>query len=266
MLIQLANKVLNADAYIYLMIFLTGAGLIIVSERLFTYIMRFNLDFKKFLTNLKKMVAAEDLDRAINYCKSRNTSLPLISLRALEAAESDPSSVRGRIEEETIDFLPQLERSLSWLPALATLILLVGILGTIDHLWSAFHSIDVLDTSEKQSSLSHGIAGSLTHTTFGLLVAMLLLTGHQILKSMAVKIAERIHYGATVLTNLLAPAEMAAAYMPVMHSEPVAMTESAENLSNSNEDYSRGSEPAAAEGDNFDDASVEDIKDEEEII
>src|SRR5690606_3078807 len=118
-----------------------------------------------------------------NICKSAShTSLPHISLKAIEAAERDPTSVRGIIEEETIDFLPRLENRLPALPALATLILLVGILGTLDALWHAFDAIAVLDTSEKQARLAHGIAGSLNPTAMGLLAAMIFLAAHQYLK------------------------------------------------------------------------------------
>src|SRR5690606_33629773 len=144
-------------------------------------------DFNKFLNNLKKMIRAEDLDRAINLCKAASkTSLPMISLRALEAAETDPTSVRGTIEEEAIDFLPRIEVRLGVLPALATFALLVGIIGTIDRLWAAFHSIDVLDTAQKQASVGHGVAGSLSYTTMGLLICTLFLVGNQLLRGFAV--------------------------------------------------------------------------------
>ena len=63
------------------------------------------------------------LERAVSICKNASyTSLPSIGLKALEAKERDPSSVRGAIEEESIDFLPKIEARIGVLPALATLI------------------------------------------------------------------------------------------------------------------------------------------------
>jgi hypothetical protein len=128
-------------------------------------------------------------------------------------------------------------------------------------LWAAFDSIEILDTSEKQARLANGIAGSLNPTTMGLLMSMLFLTGHQMLRGLAIRLTERVHYGVSVLINLLAPQEMATyvaapmaeAAAPVQ--EPVSKREAAPAESKTE-----------VEDDSFDDASVEDIKDEEEII
>jgi biopolymer transport protein ExbB/TolQ len=226
------------------------------------------IDFSKFLTNLKKMVAAEDLDRAISLCKNvSRTSLPYISMRALEAAETDPTTVRGTIEEEAIDFLPAIERRLNVLPAFTLLIMLVGVLGTIDSLWTAFQSVDVLDTAKKQATLAQGIATSLNPTAIGLVFGMLMLAGYYVLKGIAISLTDRIHHGVTVLTNLLVPQEMVA-YAPVASGdgggggdapERVAASDSAAAPDNASQG-SQGNDEA------FDDVSVEEIKDEEEII
>jgi biopolymer transport protein ExbB len=262
---QLANSFQHGDIYVYLMMFLAWIGLMIMIERFIMLMFVYRIDFKKFLLSFRKMVQAEDIDRALNLCKkTSNTALPFITMRALEAAESDPSSVRGVIEEETIDFLPRVESRLHVLPVASTIVLLIGILGTIDRLWAAFHSIDILDTAEKQASLSSGIAGSLSHTALGLLICILLLAGHQLLKSAAVKLTERIHYGVAVLTNLLAPAETTS-FVPAMGMMAGTPQQAAASESGSNENQAQN--PVAEEADdNFDDASVEDIKDEEEII
>lgn len=259
---QLAVSLQNGNAYLIAIIVLSFIGTMIIFERLFMLQLVYNVDFKKFLNNLRRSVQAEDLERAVSICKNASyTSLPSIGLKALEALERDPHTVRGTIEEETIDFLPKLEARISILPALSTLILLLGILGTIDGLWAAFDSIEILDTSEKQARLANGIAGSLNPTTMGLLMSMLFLTGHQMLRGLAIRLTERVHYGVSVLINLLAPQEMATYVAAPMAEaaapaqEPVSKREAAPAESKTE-----------VEDDSFDDASVEDIKDEEEII
>lgn len=263
---QLAVSLQHLNPYLVTILVLGFIGTIVVFERLIMLQLVYNLDFKRFVLNLKKTVQANDIDRAINICKSASrTSLPQISLKALEASERDPSSVRGVIEEETTDFLPQLENRLSVLPALATMILLVGILGTIDTLWGAFDSIAVLDTSEKQANLAQGIAASLNPTALGLMCCLLFIAAHHLLKSMALKLTDRIHYGVTVLTNLLSPTEFTS-----YQAAPAAMDTGGFAMPVETNSFAPAASVAAVNkevaDDNFDDASVEDIKDEEEII
>ena len=260
---ELALSLQSGNYYVLSIIGLAFIASVLIFERFIMMQFVYNLEFSRFLNNLKKMITSEDFERAMNFCKSvSKTSLPKIALKALQASENDPATVKGTIEEETIEFVPRVEVRLAPLPAIATLVLLVGILGTIDSLWSAFHSIDVLDTAKKQASLANGIAGSLNPTAFGIMVCMIILFSHQILKGMAIGIIEHIHHGIAVLNNLLVPAEVA-----FVAAQPAIATEMPGHADAGNDEDV--AEPAVDEGvadDAFDDAAVEDIKDEEEII
>ena len=261
---ELASSFQQGNPYV-LIIFVFGfIATILLIERVIMLQFVFNVNFPKFLSNLRKTVGAEDLDRAMALCKSTSrTSLPKIALRALESAETDPSTVRGTIEEETIEFLPRLEARLNILPAFATLVMMVGILGTIDSIWAAFHSIDVLDTAKKQATLAQGIAASLNPAAMGILVCMIILGGHQMIKGAALRLTERVHHGVAVLSNLLVPAEMA--YMPM--AAAVAQSPEAAGPSTASADISEDNNLAQGGADEtLDGTSVEDIKDEEEII
>jgi biopolymer transport protein ExbB len=259
---QLAVSLQSGNMYLILILLLGFMGTVIVFERLIMLQVVYAIDFKKFLNNLRRSVQAEDHERSISICKNASyTSLPSISLKALEALERDPATVRGTIEEETIDFLPKLETRIGVLPALSTLILLIGVLGTIDGLWAAFDSVEILDTTEKQVLLANGIAGSLNPTTLGLLVSMIFLTGHQVLRGLALRLTERVHYGVSVLINLLAPPETA-----TFMQAPLAIQSAAMAHAPSVKSEAAPAEKMEEVDDSFDDASVEDIKDEEEII
>lgn len=269
MWMEIAAAFQRGDKFVYLMLALTFVGLMILFERMIMLQFILNIDFQKFLSNLKKAVKADDLDRAATICKSAGrSSLPAISLKAIEAAEADPSTVKGTIEEEAISFLPRIDTRISALPALATMILLVGVLGTIDALWAAFHSLDVLDSAKKQAMVGHGVASSLVYSALGLIIAMIFLFGHQIVRGMATRLLDRFQHGITVLSNLLVPAETAfvqyaAAAAPAM--ETPVMAESAP-VAEETAPIAVTAAPEAKGKDGFEEASVEDIKDEEEII
>ena len=265
---ELALSFQAGNIYIYLLLLLSFIAMTFVVERIVMLQFVLNVNFSKFLNELRKMITSEDFERAMNLCKrASRTSLPKIALRALEAAENDPTTVRGVIEEDTIEFLPRIEARLAALPVMATLMMLLGILGTMDGLWWAFHSIDILDTAKKQASLATGIAASLHPTTIALIGSMFILAFHQMLKSMAVRILERTQHGVTVLQNLLVP-ESQPMVVATSVATPAAAAPAAgvgELPSSVAQDTDITNDSDDGE-DTFDDAIVDDIKDEEEII
>jgi len=264
---EIAHSFQQGNIYLMIMLGVAFLAFMIIFERMIMLQFVFNINFEKFIANLKKMLNAEDLDRAANFCKSvSNTSLPYIAKRAIEAADTDPTTIRGTIEEETIGFLPRLEARVNFLVSLSTIVMFLGILGTIDSLWSTFHAIDVLDSTKKQVAISQEVASALNPIAFGLMLCMIILVCHQMIRGMAVRVTDRIHHGVTVLTNLMVPQEMAA-FVPAMAATTGAIaaaapTEEAAAPTETTAQTTQGSNADA----NFDDASVQDIRDEEEII
>ncbi len=213
------------------------------------------------------MIIADDKQRAISLCKNTShTSLPQITLKAVEASEVDPTTVKGVIEESSLDFLPKLEQRLSFLPAAATVILLIGILGTIDGLWKAFHSLDVLDSTQKQVLLAQGVAQSLNPTALGLIASIFILVAYQFLRSLALKLVDKIHHGVSVLNHLLIPQDIMFAASAGPQQVEMASAPSQQTLSAPLPQGKSPANAAAVQQEGFDDVIPEDIKDEEEII
>ena len=264
MFAEIAASFQHGDAYLRIMLLLAFLGLVVIFERMIMLQFVYNLDFGKFLSDLRKLLTPEDTSRALSFCKSvSNTSLPAITRRALEAAETDPTTIRGVIEEETIAFLPRIELRVGSLMAFSTIILLIGVLGSIDSLWNTFHAVSVLDTAQKQASLGAEIARALNPTAFGLLLSTLMVIGHYLVRGMAIRLTERMHYGVAVINNLLVPADVPS-FMPV------AMPASIRDLPGTNPIQSNVIAPPTAEGANTNaspaTATAENIRDEEEII
>lgn len=264
---ELALSFKHGNIYV-LSIFVIGfISALVFFERLVMVQFVYNLNFERFLLNIRRAIAAEDLDRAVSLCKNAGrTSLPMIALKALEAAEADPTTVRGAIEEETINFLPRLEARLTLLPALASLAILAGILGTLDGIWATFHAVDVLDSAKKQATVAKGLATSLSPAAMGILVAAITIFAQQILKGYALRVIERIHLGVSVLNNLLVPSE-STAFVPIAAAggtmAPVVASATA-----ATPDTGKGSDTQAGANANATPVVTanEDIKDEEEII
>jgi hypothetical protein len=262
---ELAESMRAGNGYITVMFVLGFLGTAVLVERFTMLFFVYNINNKKFVADLKKMVLADDKERAMSYCKTvSGTGVPYIALKTLEAQATDPSSVRGALEEAAIEFIPKIEARINVIPAMATLILLTGVLGSIDGLWGAFHSIDVLDTAKKQAILAQGVAGSLAPTSLGLLLCMVLLAGSQMIRGVAVTITDKVHHGVSAITNLLVPNEVA-----IVNAQPVIISQQTLDKSMPASSGDGANAQAKRSGDNqnaFDDVTIDDIKDEEEII
>ncbi len=264
---ELAIALQSGNIYLWFIAAVSFIATVISFERVIALYFVYSIDFSGFINNLRKMLASKDLDRAMTFCRSvSKTSLPRIALAAVEAKDLDPTTVRGTIEEHTSEFLPRLETRIHFLPTLAILVLLTGLLGTVDALWLAFRSVDVLDSTQKQITLARGMAGALNPTAFGLMASMFILLGYQIAKNMALRLVDELQYGITVLHNLLVPAEQP--ILQVSHAEQVAKphlnTPSESPSTTTAEPAQQTAEAPLKEA--LNDASIEDIKDEEEVI
>jgi hypothetical protein len=97
-------------------------------------------------------------------------------------------------------------------------------------------------------------------------MSMLILVGYYLVKGMAIRLTEKMHYGVTVLSNILVPAEVASV-MPVAMAEPMQMqmplSSPAESAPAPQPIATTQGAPSDA---NVADAVVQDVKDEEEII
>src|SRR3989338_5559298 len=136
---ELALHLQRGNPYLLAILCLTFLAYVFIIERFLMLSFVYNIKFTKFISQLKSMIQAKDFDRAITLCNSTSsTAFPQIALRALEASDNDPTTVKGVLEESTLEFLPRIETRVHILPTLATLILLIGVLGTIDSIWESF--------------------------------------------------------------------------------------------------------------------------------
>ena len=234
---------------------------VVILERLMMYLLVYNINYRKFIGELRKMLLSKDYERAVTLCtKTSNHALPRIALRAIETVEDDPTRVRASIEENTLEVLPLIEKRVAFLPGVVAVIMLAGVLGTIIELWDVFHSIRILDTIQKQASLAMGIADALQPTIFALLASIVIMLFHQILKSIALTLLDKINLGVAVLNNLLVPDVSFIATGPSQGASPPAQESEKSEVTIEDE------EPEAEEEGGLDADAVEDIKDEEEII
>ncbi len=132
----------------------------------------------KFLVNVQEMIAEERIEDAIAACDRQKGSLAnvlrsgLIRYRALEAdteLERDQkiNSMRQAIEEATSLELPNLSRNMVMLSTIASISVLIGLIGTVIGMIRAFAAL-AQSGAPDALALSTGISEALVNTAFGI--------------------------------------------------------------------------------------------------
>lgn len=93
------------------------------------------------------------------------------------------------MEEAMLEIVPQLEARTSYIALFANIATLLGLLGTIVGLISAFDAVAHAAPAEKSALLSSSIAVAMNTTAFGLIVAIPLLVLYSYIGSKASSIA-----------------------------------------------------------------------------
>ena len=91
--------------------------------------------------------------------------------------------IEKAMEESLMEVMPKLERRTHYLATFANLSTLLGLLGTVMGLISAFGAVATVNPAEKANLLSASISVAMNCTAFGLMTAVPLLVIHAFLQT-----------------------------------------------------------------------------------
>ena len=129
--------------------------------------------------------------------------LPDMGLLILRSRSRDEADLQNVADAAALSVLPRLTRRLHYLPMLANVATLIGLLGTIFGLRHAFQSVSLQAAAQRSAALASGIAVALNATGFGLLTAVPLSVAHAYLVSQAEGIIEQVDDFQVRLINAL---------------------------------------------------------------
>jgi biopolymer transport protein ExbB len=176
----------------------------IAAERLFYILFRANIDGTAFMAQVQKLIMANNIDRAIKLCNAEpNRALPRVLKAGLTRANQKGSDVQNAVEESVLEVYPQLNKRTGFLPMLANVATLLGLLGTIDGLIIAFEAVAHASAETKGALLAAGISTAMFTTYAGLVVAIPILVLHSVVQSRTVKIMDEIDQFSLKTVNLL---------------------------------------------------------------
>ncbi|MEZ4472915.1 MAG: MotA/TolQ/ExbB proton channel family protein [bacterium] len=145
-------------------------------------------------------VEARQFRRAIDACKVGSRH-PLVGvLRAgIMRANRREKEIERAMEREMVQALPGLHRRVGLLGFLANSCTLLGLLGTIFGLITAFASVSEASAAARQQALADGISQAMYTTAFGIVVAVPLLYFHHLLSERVDGVLNEMEGGATAL-------------------------------------------------------------------
>ncbi|MBI4372757.1 MAG: MotA/TolQ/ExbB proton channel family protein [Candidatus Omnitrophica bacterium] len=164
----------------------------IIVERAY-YFWRLRFNYEAFGRELKGLLAKRKVKEAVALARKHSNPIPRIAEHYLRHLESD--SMRNEILKREGSFaLEKVEARLRALAALTHLAPLLGLLGTVTGLVTAFHQIELLGGQVQPGDLAAGIWEALITTVFGLMIAIPTMAAYHGFESEADRIARRMQF------------------------------------------------------------------------
>ncbi|MFN0251179.1 MAG: MotA/TolQ/ExbB proton channel family protein [Kofleriaceae bacterium] len=195
-------------------------GLIV--ERSIYFLGRGHLNAKAFLEQLRKLLSANNVDRAKKLCDATTAPVARVAKAGLNRLHRGEAAVAQAMEETMTDTMPEVKTRIAALWSLANITTLVGLLGTIAGLIATFAAIGDANPADRQKKLSDGIAEAMYNTAYGLSIALICMVGHLLLSSAMKKVISDLEAFSLRFENLLAEG---AAQPPSSSRAPASPTE-----------------------------------------
>jgi len=178
-------------------------GLAVFLERLYTLVLKSKGNSREFVERVISLAEGGKTADAAKLCATNSGAIPHIGDYLLKSQSRAESDLQNVADAASIAAIPGLTRRLHYLPMLANVATLLGLLGTIFGLREAFASVAMVSAAERSGRLAGGIAIALNATGFGLLVAIPLSVAHAWLSSQAEGLIERVDEFSVRLINAL---------------------------------------------------------------
>jgi biopolymer transport protein ExbB len=184
---QLISAFKHNPTFIVMNLVVSAVVLTMVTERAVFQLTRYRVNSKEFFAQIKKLVAAGNIDRAIKLCEASDYPVLQLVRSGLTHANKGPDEIDAALSERLSELKPAVEKRIGALWSLANISTLIGLIGTVSGLISVFASISApgLSQADKQAMLSNGIAEAMYNTALGLGIAVFCMLCHLFLHNRA---------------------------------------------------------------------------------
>ncbi|MGH2570959.1 MAG: MotA/TolQ/ExbB proton channel family protein [bacterium] len=176
---------------------------------------------RKLMRDVGEHVRRGDLRGAAELAGRVKSPVGQVAAAMLASGARTEESLRSAGDGEAGVVIAPLARGLGYLSLLANTATLLGLLGTIFGLMTAFSGVGAADPSQRSAFLAAGISEALNTTAFGLIVAVPAMLIHAFFANRVERIADAVDEATVRLARVMVGGAPAAAASLAM--ETVAM-------------------------------------------
>ena len=190
--------------FMYVNLVCSTIAIAIIAERTIYFLGKGSVNAKAFLEQIRKLVAANNVDRAIKLCSATEAPVARVAKAGLSRLPKGEGAVTTAIEETLVDVTPLLKKRIQVLWSVANIATLIGLLGTVTGLIHAFGAVAAAKPEERTALLAKGISEALNNTAMGLGIAVSCIIAHAILSAASKKQVADLEAFSLKIENLLA--------------------------------------------------------------
>src|ERR1700675_3103605 len=129
-----------------------------IIERVAFQLSKYSVNSKEFFAQIKKLVTAGNIDRAIKLCDAGDYPTLQLVKAGLTHANKGPDEIDAAMSEKLGELKPAVEKRIGSLWSLANIATLVGLLGTVLGLIHTFDAVGApgLSAADRQGILRAG--------------------------------------------------------------------------------------------------------------
>lgn len=175
----------------------------VIVERTIFFLGKGSVNARAFLEQIRKLVAANNVDRAVKLCSASDAPVAKVAKAGLTRIPKGEAAITTAIEETLVDVTPDLKKRIAALWSLANIATLIGLLGTITGLIGAFAAVAKAAAADRSTILAGRISEAMNNTWLGLAIAATCMIAHVFLNAASKKQQHELEAFAMKLENLL---------------------------------------------------------------
>jgi biopolymer transport protein ExbB len=192
----------NGGHFMYPIAVVAVVGLAIAIER-YMYLTATRARNRTLWQQIEPLLGQGNFREAAQVASQSESAVGQIITYGLARIESAKrrDDIEKAMEESLMGIVPKLEKRTHYLATFANLATLLGLLGTVMGLISAFTAVATVNPAEKANLLSASISVAMNCTAFGLMTAVPLLVIHAVIQTKTTELIDSLEMASVKVLN-----------------------------------------------------------------